>query len=116
MATNIKRKKGTLPDAENYEGEIIENAEDNGTNDVAKIDAVFNPTSVDGVTNVEENGAEFSPEEVTPVEKQVKIRLNSEYKGCIGGQRLYFKKDEVYTVDQNVKRILNNSGLLKPLN
>lgn len=52
----------------------------------------------------------------TPIEKMVKIRLAKKYDGCIGGVWYHFAKDQVVTVPENVKRILNRAeGMLKPL-
>ena len=52
----------------------------------------------------------------TPIEKMVKIRLAKKYDGCIGGVWYHFAKDQVVTVPENVKRILNIAeGMLKPL-
>ena len=46
----------------------------------------------------------------------VKVRLAKKYDGCIGGQWYHFAKDQVVTVPENVKRILNSAeGMLKPL-
>ena len=67
---------------------------------------------------------EKKPEEVTftaktekkPIERMVKICLAKKYDGCIGGTWYHFVKDQVVTVPENVKRILNSQeGMLKPL-
>ena len=51
-----------------------------------------------------------------PIEIMVKVRLAKKYDGCIGGQWYHFAKDQVVTVPENVKRILNSAeGMLKPL-
>ena len=51
-----------------------------------------------------------------PIERMVKIRLAKKYDGCIGGEWYHFAKDQVVTVPENVKRILNKTeGMLKPL-
>ena len=51
-----------------------------------------------------------------PIERVVKVRLAKKYDGCIGGQWYHFAKDQVVTVPENVKRILNSAeGMLKPL-
>ena len=51
-----------------------------------------------------------------PIERMVKVRLAKKYDGCIGGQWYHFAKDQVVTVPENVKRILNSAeGMLKPL-
>ena len=51
-----------------------------------------------------------------PIERMVKVRLAKKYDGCIGGQWYHFVKDQVVTVPENVKRILNSAeGMLKPL-
>lgn len=51
-----------------------------------------------------------------PIERMVKVRLAKKYDGCIGGQWYHFAKDQVVTVPENVKRILNSAeGMLKSL-
>ena len=51
-----------------------------------------------------------------PIERMVKVRLAKKYDGFIGGQWYHFAKDQVVTVPENVKRILNSAeGMLKPL-
>lgn len=51
-----------------------------------------------------------------PIERKVKICLAKKYDGCIGGEWYHFAKDQVVTVPENVKRILNSiEGMLKPL-
>ena len=54
--------------------------------------------------------------EKTPIERMVKICLAKKYDGCIGGEWYHFEKNQVVTVPENVKRILNKTeGMLKPL-
>ena len=54
--------------------------------------------------------------EKKPIERMVKICLAKKYDGCIGGTWYHFAKDQVVTVPENVKRILNSKeGMLKPL-
>ena len=54
--------------------------------------------------------------EKKPIERMVKIRVAKKYDGCIGGEWYHFVKDQVVTVPENVKRILNSAeGMLKPL-
>lgn len=54
--------------------------------------------------------------EKKPIERKVKICLAKKYDGCIGGEWYHFAKDQVVTVPENVKRILNSKeGMLKPL-
>lgn len=72
------------------------------------LEGVFNPSSLKDVKEDEEQLNKTK-------ENKVKVRLNKDHKCCIGGERYYFKKDCVYTVNTNIKRILNKGGLLKPL-
>lgn len=124
---NFKKKTGVLAeandenlDAKKVEETITESVKDDkneteASSDLAEaeksndeeLNSVFNPTSVESDT------AEFVPEQKE--EAKVKVRLNADYRGCIGGVRYYLEKDHTYTVDENLKRILNKSGLLKPL-
>lgn len=54
--------------------------------------------------------------EKKPIEKKVKVHLAKDYRGCIGGEWYYLYKDRVYTVPENVKRVLSRAeGMLKPL-
>ena len=48
-------------------------------------------------------------------EKMVKIRLREKHFCNIGGTPYHFKKNEVYTVPLNVKRVLMEAGLLTSL-
>ena len=70
-------------------------------------------------TLVEDKSAEVTFTAKTdkkPIERMVKVRLAKKYDGCIGGQWYHFAKDQVVTVPENVKRILNSAeGMLKPL-
>lgn len=103
-----------------------------------KVETVVAPENKEGAeasseTVVEEEAKDETPEapvedkstdEVTftaktekkPIERMVKVRLAKKYDGCIGGQWYHFAKDQVVTVPENVKRILNSAeGMLKPL-
>lgn len=103
-----------------------------------KVETVVAPENEEGAeasfeTVVEEEAKDETPEapvedkstdEVTftaktekkPIERMVKVRLAKKYDGCIGGQWYHFAKDQVVTVPENVKRILNSAeGMLKPL-
>ena len=91
------------------EGEVtdvsVENAEDS-------VEASTEETPVEAKTEVT-----FTPTtEKKPIERMVKICLAKKYDGCIGGIWYHFAKDQVVTVPENVKRILNSrEGMLKPL-
>lgn len=50
-----------------------------------------------------------------PAVKMVKICPNTDHSCVIGGTRYYLRKDVQQIVPQEVKDILNKSGLLKPL-
>lgn len=123
----LTKKSGTLPEADDIknedlsveadasENEVNENEEMSDKEDNERLEekdeemlnSVFNPKIP------EEDTADFVPEQKE--EAKVKVRLNAEYRGCVGGTRYYLEKDKVYLVDANLKRILNKSGLLKPL-
>ena len=45
----------------------------------------------------------------------VKIRMRADHKCCIAMERYDLKEGKTYVVPENVKRILNNAGLLAPL-
>lgn len=120
-STKFVKKQGVLSEAEEVkesdvtltpEKEVeennttVENAKEEVEVDNSEGQDTFSPNISDDV--------DFTPTESK--EKEVKVRLNSDFNCCIGGERHYFKKDKVYSVNPNLKRILNKSGLLKPLN
>ena len=45
----------------------------------------------------------------------VKIRMRVDHDCCIGKERYDLKAGKLYTVPKNVRRIMNNAGLLSPL-
>ena len=64
----------------------------------------------------EEKAKEAEVKIVNPLkEKMVKIRLREKHFCNIGGTPYHFKKNEVYTVPLNVKRVLMEAGLLTRL-
>lgn len=68
---------------------------------------------------VKQPEVEVSEEEVTTSNKpngNVKIRMRVDHKCCIAMERYDLKAGKIYVVPENVKRILNNAGLLAPLN
>ena len=48
-------------------------------------------------------------------ENMVKVRMRTDHKCTIGGELYHLESGKVYTVPENVKRILNKAGLLSPL-
>lgn len=60
-------------------------------------------------------GIETKVEDIPQVEPIVKIRMRVDHNCNIGTERYYFVKGKVYNVPENVKRILNQAGLLAPL-
>ena len=145
MAAKSKfiKKSGTLPEATdvnetNINDEVNNNEEQYSSNDEGKEKENSNVIDKGEGVNTEENNkgknlkmsedkegllnfkpnmasdtTTFEPEQTK--EKLVKVKLNNNFRCCIGGERYDFKKDEVYLVNRNIKRILNKSGLLKPL-
>ena len=63
---------------------------------------------------VDEKKAEVTPEK-RPNNGSVKIRMRVDHKCCIAMERYDLKAGKTYVVPENVKRILNNAGLLAPL-
>lgn len=89
-------------------------------------DVTFNPAEEaenEAVAEVADENAEAEEKEneaevkiVNPLkEKMVKIRLREKHFCNIGGTPYHFKKNEVYTVPLNVKRVLMEAGLLTSL-
>ena len=86
-------------------------------------DVTFNPAEEaenEAVAEVVTENAEAEEKEneaevkiVNPLkEKMVKIRLREKHFCNIGGTPYHFKKNEVYTVPLNVKRVLMEADLL----
>ena len=48
-------------------------------------------------------------------DNMVKVRMRTDHKCTIGGELYQLESGKVYTVPENVKRILNKAGLLSPL-
>mgnify|MGYP003551258434 CR=1 FL=1 len=98
------------------EGEVTDIVE---TTEEEVIPAVEAETETPVEAPVEEKTDEVTftaKTESKPIERMVKIRLAKKYDGCIGGEWYHFAKDQVVTVPENVKRILNSKeGMLKPL-
>ena len=89
-------------------------------------DVTFNPAEeaekeevaeeVTETAEAEEKAKEAEVKIVNPLkEKMVKIRLREKHFCNIGGTPYHFKKNEVYTVPHNVKRVLMEAGLLTSL-
>jgi len=87
--------------------------EEEVTTNVSETEGVENPVenSVEGVDEVTVN----ETIEQKPAVKNVKILPNTNHTCCIGGTRYFLKKGVQIVVPQEVKDILNKSGLLKPL-
>ena len=90
-------------------------------------DVTFNPAeeaekeevaeeATEETAEAEEKAKEAEVKIVNPLkEKMVKIRLREKHVCNIGGTPYHFKKNEVYTVPHNVKRVLMEAGLLTSL-
>lgn len=116
MAANKKFTPRASSDL--IEGEVTNTHVDN-TEEVSSADTVESNTPV-VETPVEDKKADevtfTANTEKKPIERMVKICLAKKYDGCIGGNWYHFAKDQVVTVPENVKRILNRKeGMLKPL-
>ena len=117
MAKAKLNKKGDIIDEENIldesvkdkDDEIVKGEFEDTENDEERfLDGVFSPSSL--------KEEEVYEEQLNKTEEnKVKVKLNKDHKCCIGGERYDFKRDGVYTVNTNIKRILNKGGLLKPL-
>ena len=93
--------------------DVVENTEEVTLADVAETEE----TPVEAPVEEKTEAVTFTAKtEAKPIERMVKIRLAKKYDGCIGGVWYHFVKDQVVTVPENVKRILNSKeGMLKPL-
>lgn len=110
MAKTFKPKTtGITVDDENTTGDSVEVVSD------TKEESVENP--------VETVETETTPDDVQvnlnvvqkPAVKNVKILPKENHSCCIGGVRYFLKKGVHTNVPQEVKDILNKSGLLMPL-
>lgn len=113
MAKTFKPKTtGITVDDENTTGDSVEVVSD------TKEESVENP-----VETVETVKTETTPDDVQvnlnvvqkPAVKNVKILPKENHSCCIGGVRYFLKKGVQTNVPQEVKDILNKSGLLMPL-
>lgn len=88
--------------------------------EIAQEEAV--ETVEDSIKTVEKT-TEVTTDEITanvdlmqkPAVKNVKILPKCDHTCCIGGTRYFFKKGVQTNVPQEVKDVLNKSGLLMPL-
>lgn len=102
------------------EGEITDASVDNTEEVVSDVEVETEVETPEVETPTEEVNTDTvtftATTEKKPIERMVKICLAKKYDGCIGGVWYHFAKDQVVTVPENVKRILNrNEGMLKPL-
>ena len=129
-SANLIEGEVTNAPADVEETEVVAPTDDvEVTPTVAPTDDIKPEPTVDESNNPTEDNEEDSAEdkkanEVTftaqtdkkPIERMVKICLAKKYDGCIGGTWYHFEKNQVVSVPENVKRILNsNEGMLKPL-
>lgn len=103
--------------SKNVEDVVVEVA-----NPVETVDEVINSAvdAVDAVETVEtKEEIEVDPEAVSKSVRKpgnVRIKMRENHKCTIAMVRYDFKKGECYHVPENVKRILDEHGLLAPLN
>lgn len=97
------------------EGEVTDSPVEN-TEEITPVE-VESDTPVEAPVEEKTEEVTFTAKtEKKPIERMVKICLAKKYDGCIGGTWYHFAKDQVVTVPENVKRILNSKeGMLKPL-
>lgn len=94
-----------------------ENKPDEPKGDDKKDDEVNDPIAKDtlnngGVTMTATVTGDTKPLKDNP---SVKIRLRDKHSCHIGGVSYKFEKGKVYTVPENVKKVLSRAGLLDPL-
>ena len=70
---------------------------------------------IDSITPVEDKVIVTPPPSKTSKEETVMIRLNKNHKCHIGGVYYVFEKLKAYPVPPNVKRVLQQAGLLTAL-
>lgn len=95
---------------ETVEQEEIETVVEETTGVEVEIPEVEEPK-----VDVEVDKESVKVKESDRAEGKVKIRMRVDHKCCIAMERYDLKAGKTYTVPENVKRILNNAGLLAPL-
>lgn len=105
--------------------EVVENTEVETTETEVLEEQSVEATEVEVEVEVEETAKEEDEVEVDTEKAEVnssnkpdgnvKIRMRVDHKCCIAMERYDLKEGKTYVVPQNVKRILNDSGLLAPL-
>lgn len=80
-----------------------------------KTEPIIEEVEVSDVADVEIVEEAVTVEESNQPDKLVKIRLRENHKCFIGGERYFLDKGKTYNVPENVKRILDEEGVLAPL-
>lgn len=78
--------------------------------------SVAEPPIPTDITPEEKEDKKDLPDRVVNVSSDnTRVKLKVNHKCTIAKVKYYFEKDKVYNVPANVKRILNEAGLLQPL-
>lgn len=101
------------------ETEVTEGTNEVGVEESVNVESVEVEIEEPKEQPKEEPSVEVSEDTTVDTSKKpegsVKIRMRVDHKCCIAMERYDLKEGKTYVVPENVKRILNNAGLLAPL-
>ena len=111
---NLKNTKGAKTKSPEATNEVLtETAPDITESEVA---VTAPPEITVAPTDIEDNEVKVEVPETKEIpDKNVKIKLRVNHKCHIGADNYNFIAGKIYTVPQNVKRILQDAGLLSAL-
>ena len=115
---NLKNTKGAKTKSPEATNEVLTETAPDVTTDVTESEVTVTapPEITVAPTEVEDNEVKVEVPEAKEIpDKNVKIKLRVNHKCHIGADSYNFIAGKIYTVPQNVKRILQDAGLLSAL-
>ena len=111
---NLKNTKGAKTKSPEATNEVLTETAPDVTESEATVTAP--PEITIAPTDIEDNEVKVEVPEAKEIpDKNVKIKLRVNHKCHIGADSYNFIAGKIYTVPQNVKRILQDAGLLSAL-
>ena len=111
---NLKNTKGAKTKSPEATNEVLTETASDVTESEVTVTAP--PEITVAPTEVEDNEVKVEVPETKEIpDKNVKIKLRVNHKCHIGKENYNFIAGKIYTVPQNVKRILQDAGLLSAL-
>ena len=111
---NLKNTKGAKTKSPEATNEVLTETAPDVTESEVTVTAP--PEITVAPTDIEDNEVKVEVPETKEIpDKNVKIKLRVNHKCHIGSDSYNFIAGKIYTVPQNVKRILQDEGLLSPL-